>query len=133
MEALPIRNIKWICPTAPIQSMSIFHGLPYAGWFDTPDFTEDALTDMEGLDASATHVAELLSTEPSDIGSQAWCWGLCGWLPMARRFKDKIEGSLYILAAFALPWQRLGHGTIPEEMNEVCNWLTTNLALDGSC
>jgi len=27
---------------------------------------------------------------------------------------------------------RLGHYTIPEEMDEVCNWLTTRLGLDGS-
>lgn len=26
---------------------------------------------------------------------------------------------------------RLGHYTIPEETDEVCNWLTANLVLDG--
>lgn len=30
------------------------------------DISEDAPDDMEGLDASAAHVANLLSTEPAD-------------------------------------------------------------------
>ncbi|XP_026451730.1 acyl-protein thioesterase 2-like [Papaver somniferum] len=192
LEALPIRNIKWICPTAPTQHH----------WFDTPKYSEDALSNMERLDTSAAYVAKLLSTEPSDIklglggfgmGSalalySAACAvegrlangrpypanvsavvGLSGWLPMARFLMSKIIGSQEAVArAASLPlllchgkvdgtvfykdgancskvlsyplfqkltsrsYDRLGHGTIHEEMNEVCNWLTTNLALDGS-
>ena len=34
--------------------------------FDVGDFSEDAPDDLEGLDASAAHVANLLSTEPAD-------------------------------------------------------------------
>ena len=37
----------------------------YAG-FDVADLSEDAPDDIEGLDASAAHVANLLSTEPAD-------------------------------------------------------------------
>ncbi|KAG8496824.1 hypothetical protein CXB51_008058 [Gossypium anomalum] len=29
------------------------------------------------------------------------------------------------------PGERIGHYTIPKEMNEVCNWLTARLGLDG--
>jgi hypothetical protein len=34
--------------------------------FDVTDLSEDAPDDIEGLDASAAHVANLLSTEPAD-------------------------------------------------------------------
>ncbi|KAI3920331.1 hypothetical protein MKX01_000670 [Papaver californicum] len=202
LETLPLPNIKWICPTAPTQSISLFGGFPSTAWFDVSDLTEDSPSDMEGLDASAAHVANLLSTEPSDIklgiggfsmGSatalySATCAvegkfgngnvypvnlsavvGLSGWLPMARTLKNKVEGSPEGAArAASLPlllchgkvddvvqykhgakssevlsstgfqkltfktYDRLGHYTIPEEMDEVCSWLKTHLALDGS-
>ncbi|KAJ8755554.1 hypothetical protein K2173_022133 [Erythroxylum novogranatense] len=45
--------IKWICPIRPV---AIFGGFP--------NITYDAPDDLEGLDASAAHVANLLSTEP---------------------------------------------------------------------
>lgn len=34
--------------------------------FDVGELSEDAPDDIEGLDASAAHVANLLSTEPAD-------------------------------------------------------------------
>lgn len=34
--------------------------------FDTKDIPDDAPDDLEGLDVSAAHVANLLSTEPAD-------------------------------------------------------------------
>lgn len=34
--------------------------------FDVGDLSENAADDLEGLDASAAHVANLLSTEPAD-------------------------------------------------------------------
>jgi lysophospholipase-2 len=34
--------------------------------FDVGDISEDTPDDLEGLEASATHVANLLSTEPAD-------------------------------------------------------------------
>lgn len=67
LETLPLPNIKWICPTAPTQPISIFGGFPSTAWFDVGDLSEDAPDDLEGLDASAVHVANLLSTEPADI------------------------------------------------------------------
>ncbi|KAJ7956645.1 Acyl-protein thioesterase 2 [Quillaja saponaria] len=67
LETLPLPNIKWICPTAPTQPVTIFGGFPSTAWFDVGDLSEDAPDDLEGLDASAAHVANLLSTEPSDI------------------------------------------------------------------
>ncbi|URE08038.1 acyl-protein thioesterase [Musa troglodytarum] len=41
--------------------------LPNITRFDVTDLSEDGPDDIEGLDASAAHVANLLSTEPADI------------------------------------------------------------------
>ncbi|THF96711.1 hypothetical protein TEA_002035 [Camellia sinensis var. sinensis] len=60
-------QIKWICPTAPSQPISLFGGFPSTAWFDVNDLSENAHDDLEGLDATAAHVASLLSTEPTDI------------------------------------------------------------------
>ncbi|KAG8656883.1 hypothetical protein MANES_03G017200v8 [Manihot esculenta] len=169
--------------------------------FDVGDISEDAPDDLEGLDASAAHVANLLSTEPADIklgvggfsmGAatalySATCRvlghygngnlypvnlnavvGLSGWLPCARTLRSRMEGSheaarhaasLPILLCHGLcddvvaykhgeksaqtlnsarfrnltfrTYNGLGHYTIPEETDEVCNWLTTKLGLEG--
>ncbi|XP_020590396.1 acyl-protein thioesterase 2-like isoform X2 [Phalaenopsis equestris] len=200
LETLPLPNIKWICPTAPVRPVSVFGGFPSTAWFDVADLSEDAPDDIEGMDASAAHVAKLLSAEPTDIklglggfsmGSatafySATCSahgrygngnpypvilsavvGLSGWLPCSS-LKNKIEGSaqaaeraasmpillchgkgdevvLYKLgerSAEALTsngfqnltfksYDSLAHYTIPEEMNDVSNWLKTSLELEG--
>lgn len=40
--------------------------------FDMGDLSEDTPDDLEGLDASAAHVANLLSTEPADSRFFPW-------------------------------------------------------------
>ncbi|KAL3844093.1 hypothetical protein ACJIZ3_001496 [Penstemon smallii] len=202
LESLPLPNVKWICPTAPTRPVSLFGGFPCTAWFDAQDISEDAPDDLEGLDASAAHVANLLSPEPADIkigiggfstGAatalySATCHifgqcgnrspylvnlstviGLSGWLPCSRTLRNRIEGSNETLRrAASLPillchgteddvvayehgeksarvlssagfqnlmyrsYDGLGHYTIPEEMNDVCRWLTTRLGLQGS-
>lgn len=201
LETLPLPNIKWICPTAPTQPISVFGGFPSTAWFDVGDLSEDAPDDVEGLDASAAHVANLLSTEPPDIklgvggfsmGAatalySATCStvgkygnnnpysanlgavvGLSGWLPCAKTLSNNMQAmeeaknraqSLPILlchgkvdevvlykfgekSSTALgsagfqdvtfkSYNGLGHYTIPEEMDEVCAWLTSKLGLEG--
>jgi len=34
--------------------------------FDVEEMSEDTMEDIDGLDASAAHIANLLSSEPSD-------------------------------------------------------------------
>ncbi|XP_044463434.1 acyl-protein thioesterase 2-like [Mangifera indica] len=201
LETLPLPNIKWICPTAPTRPVAIFGGYSCTAWFDMGDLSEDTPDDLEGLDASAAHVANLLSTEPADIklgiggfsmGAatalySATCRilgqygngshysvnlsaivGLSGWLPCSRTLKSRMErsheaarraASLPLLLCHGLgddvvaymhgersaqvlnsagfrdltfrSYDGLGHYTIPEEMDEVCNWLIARLELEG--
>lgn len=70
LESLPLPNIKWICPTAPTRPVAILGGFPCTAWFDVGELSEDGPDDWEGLDASAAHIANLLSTEPAD----GWHW-----------------------------------------------------------
>ncbi|XP_024980192.1 acyl-protein thioesterase 1 homolog 1-like [Cynara cardunculus var. scolymus] len=67
LETLPLPNIKWICPTSPVQPLTLFDGLSTTTWFDIIDKSEDASQDVEGMDASAAHILSLLSTEPPDV------------------------------------------------------------------
>ncbi|KAL3825137.1 hypothetical protein ACJIZ3_021166 [Penstemon smallii] len=202
LETLPLPNIKWICPTAPQQPLTAFGGFPSTAWFDVSALSENAIDDIEGLDASAAYIASLLANEPPNIklglggfsmgaaislysatcfasgkyenGSQypvnlSAIVGLSGWLPCAKSLSSKIEGvheaagraaSLPILLCHGRgddvvaykfgeksseklssagfqdltfkSYSRLGHHTIPEEMDEVCGWLTAKLGLEGA-
>ncbi|PWA97083.1 alpha/Beta hydrolase fold protein [Artemisia annua] len=67
LESLPLPNVKWICPTAPTRSVSLFGGLHTTAWFNVEDLSDNATDDVEGLDASATHIANMLSNERDDI------------------------------------------------------------------
>lgn len=39
---------------------------------------------------------------------------------------------LYVVSQSLFRLCRLGHYTVPNEMDEVCNWLHVRLGLDGS-
>lgn len=202
LETLPLPNIKWICPTAPTRPIALFGGFPSTAWFDVGDLSEDGPADLEGLDSSAAHVANLLSTEPAEIKlgvggfsmgaaislySATCCVhgkysngdpypvdisaavGLSGWLPCAKDLQNKLrvsqeavkraqtmplllchgkvddvviykhgEKSAQALEASGFgnmtfkSYKGLGHYTIPEEMEDVCRWLSVNLGLEGT-
>uniref|UniRef100_A0A7N0VMH1 Phospholipase/carboxylesterase/thioesterase domain-containing protein n=1 Tax=Kalanchoe fedtschenkoi TaxID=63787 RepID=A0A7N0VMH1_KALFE len=67
LGALPLPNIKWICPTAPIRPVTVLGGSSSTAWFDVGHLSQDPPDDIEGLDASATYVANLLQSEPDNI------------------------------------------------------------------
>ncbi|KAJ6327479.1 hypothetical protein OIU78_014365 [Salix suchowensis] len=67
LENLPLPNIKWICPTAPTRPVALLGGFSCTAWFDVGEISEESPDDWEGLDASAVHIANLLSTEPADV------------------------------------------------------------------
>ncbi|XP_040873164.1 acyl-protein thioesterase 1 isoform X3 [Glycine max] len=166
------------------------------------ELSEDGPVDWESLDASASHIANLLSTEPADVkvgiggfsmGAavaqySATCFamgrygngipypvnlravvGLSGWLPGSRSLRNKIEVShearrraalLPVLLSHGISddvvlykygeksaqslssagfryitfksYDGLGHYTVPREMDEVSNWLSSRLGLGGS-
>lgn len=201
LETVPLPNIKWICPTAPQQPVTLFGGFPSTAWFDATDLSEANEDDVLGLDASATYVASLLANEPADIklgiggfsmgaATSLYCAtcfalgkvqngnqfspnisavvGLSGWLPCAKNLSNEFEdvpeaagraASLPILLCHGRgdhvvaykfsemsskklsltgfqdvtfkSYPTLGHYTIPEEMDDVCAWLTSKLGLDG--
>ncbi|XP_051152663.1 uncharacterized protein LOC127266448 isoform X1 [Andrographis paniculata] len=60
-------QIKWICPTAPTRHVTSLGGFPCTAWFDTGELSDEGPDDIEGLDASAAHIANLLSAEPANI------------------------------------------------------------------
>nr|KJB68127.1 hypothetical protein B456_010G227200 [Gossypium raimondii] len=199
LESLPLPNIKWICPTAPTRPVALLGGFPCTAWFDAGELSEESPDDWEGLDASAAHIANFLSTEPSDVKvgiggfsmgaamalySATACAlgrygngipypinlravvGLSGWLPGSRnkiqvsheaarraaslpillshgtcddvvpyKIGEKSAHSLNIAGFWNLTFKNyegIGHYTVPKEMDEVCNWLTTKLCLEGS-
>ncbi|XP_044349104.1 acyl-protein thioesterase 1 homolog 1 isoform X1 [Triticum aestivum] len=232
LDALPLPNIKWICPTAATRPVAAFGGFPCTAWFDVDDTSVDGRDDIEGLDASAAHIANLLSSEPSDVKlgiggfsmgaaaalHSAACYAhgkfssgtpypitlsavisLSGWLPCSRSvsqsvichrtrhflllipkqtlmifgefrtLRGKMEGShMAARRAASLPillshgradevvpyrngersteflrssgfsyltfksYNGLGHYTIPEEMDDVCRWLSSRLSVDRS-
>lgn len=202
LDALPLPNIKWICPTAATRPVAAFGGFPCTAWFDVDDTSVDGRDDIEGLDASAAHIANLLSSEPSDVKlgiggfsmgaaaalHSAACYAhgkfssgtpypitlsavisLSGWLPCSRTLRGKMEGShMAARRAASLPillshgradevvpyrngersteflrssgfsyltfksYNGLGHYTIPEEMDDVCRWLSSRLSVDRS-
>ncbi|KAM0024470.1 putative lysophospholipase [Helianthus debilis subsp. tardiflorus] len=67
LETFPLPNVKWICPSAPSRLLTLYGGYPCTAWFNISSMSEDACDDLEGLDASATHVANLLISEPDDV------------------------------------------------------------------
>ncbi|XP_057454206.1 uncharacterized protein LOC130745829 [Lotus japonicus] len=102
LESLPLPNIKWICPTAPIRPVAILGGFCCTAWFDMGELSEDGPDDWEGLDASAAHIANLLSTEPPDVKV-----GIGG-------FSMGAATALYSATCFAMG--RCGNG-IPYHIN----------------
>ncbi|KAL8256238.1 hypothetical protein R6Q59_031305 [Mikania micrantha] len=67
LESLPLPNVKWICPTAPARPIALFGGHSSTAWFNLEDLSDNATDDVEGLDASATHIVNMLSNERDDI------------------------------------------------------------------
>ncbi|KAH9714892.1 Abhydrolase 2 domain-containing protein [Citrus sinensis] len=138
-----VKQIKWICPTAPTRPVAILGGFPCTAWFDVGELSDDGPEDWEGLDASAAHIANLLSTEPADVkvGIGGFSMGAAVALYSATccalgRYGNGIPYYVNLRAVVGLsgwlPGSRLGHYTVPKEMDEVCNWLTARLGLEGS-
>ncbi|KAK9666311.1 hypothetical protein RND81_14G176500 [Saponaria officinalis] len=99
LESLPLPNVKFICPTAPTRPVALLGGFTCTAWFDVAEISEDSPDDIEGLDASAAHIANLLSTEPADVklGIGGFSMGAAVALYSATCFSvgKYANGSLY--------------------------------------
>ncbi|VAH77494.1 unnamed protein product [Triticum turgidum subsp. durum] len=157
---LPLDNVKWICPTAPTRPVAAFGGFPCTAWFDVEETSVDGPDDVQGLDASAAHIANLLSSEPSDahirilfrtlrtkIESSQTAFRRAAALPImlghgrgdevvtyrnGERSAEFLRNSGFSYLNFKA-YNGLGHHTIPEEMDDVSKWLRARLGLDRSC
>nr|XP_016511476.1 PREDICTED: acyl-protein thioesterase 2-like [Nicotiana tabacum] len=96
LESLSTPNIKWICPTAPTRPVAMLGGFPCTAWFDAGELSDDTTDDLEGLEASVAHIANLLSTEPADGKFFTMSWYILCILCLkifCRNVRNKIEGS----------------------------------------
>ncbi|XP_076902374.1 acyl-protein thioesterase 1-like [Bidens hawaiensis] len=59
LDTLSLRNVKWICPTAPIRTLDELGGVPGTAWFGEGDPSLNDPIDVEGLDATVSHIANL--------------------------------------------------------------------------
>ncbi|XP_041007922.1 acyl-protein thioesterase 1-like isoform X3 [Juglans microcarpa x Juglans regia] len=167
LETLPLPNIKWICPTAPTQPITVFGGLPSTAFkLGVGGFSMGAATAL--YSATCFTQGKYGNGNPYRAKLNAVV-GLSGWLPCSKTLANKLEGvneaarravSLPILLCHGkgddvVPYKfgeksseslsscgfqdvtfksynGLGHYTIPVEMDEVCAWLTSKLALEGA-
>lgn len=53
LEAPPLPNIKWMCPTAPTRPVAAFGGYECTAWFGVEELSEEGSDDFEGMDALA--------------------------------------------------------------------------------
>ncbi|KAE9462743.1 hypothetical protein C3L33_05346, partial [Rhododendron williamsianum] len=143
LETLPLPNIKWICPTAPSQPISLFGGFPSTAWFDVTELSENAQDDLEGLEASAAHVASL--TLNSQLEGKDEAARRAASLPIllchgkgddvvpfkfGERSAKALSSSGFRDVTFKV-YNGLGHYTTPEEMDGLCTWFNSKLGLEG--
>ncbi|KAG0461509.1 hypothetical protein HPP92_021806, partial [Vanilla planifolia] len=81
-ETLPLPNIKWICPTAPVRPVSVFGGFPSTAWFDVGDLSEDGPDDVQGMDASAAHALQNYCR--LNLLMLNLAWGALAWVQQPR-------------------------------------------------
>ncbi|XP_042392471.1 acyl-protein thioesterase 2-like [Zingiber officinale] len=119
LENLPLPNIKWICPTAPVRPVAAFGGFSCTAWFNVWDIAQDGPDDTEGIDASAAHIANLLSSEPPDAKL-----GIGG-------FSMGAATALYSATCFA--YGRFGNGALyPINLSSIVSlsgWLPCSRSL----
>ncbi|CAN1814329.1 Acyl-protein thioesterase 2 [Linum perenne] len=96
-------QIKWICPTAPSRPVKMLGGFRCTAWFDVEEMSEDTMEDIDGLDASAAHIANLLSSEPADVKV-----GIGGF---------SMGGAIALYSATCAILGRYGNGNIPYTIN----------------
>ncbi|RID56752.1 hypothetical protein BRARA_F00177 [Brassica rapa] len=67
LKDLNLPSIKWICPTAPRLPVTSLAGQNATAWCDITKVSESMQHDFESLDSVNSYVADLLSTEPTNV------------------------------------------------------------------
>ncbi|ESP05306.1 hypothetical protein LOTGIDRAFT_152136 [Lottia gigantea] len=71
LASLDLKNLKIICPTAPIRPVSLNAGMPMPAWFDIKGLSPDSPEDEDGIkQASAKLLAMVTEEEKSGIPSE---------------------------------------------------------------
>jgi len=65
MEEIRREDIKYLCPTAPNQPVTLNYGFQMPSWFDIYGLDEDSSVDMRGLKIAADAVRGLIDDEVS--------------------------------------------------------------------
>jgi len=69
-EQLKLQNIKCICPTAPIQPVTLNAGFRMPSWFDIASLSPDADEDAEGIKKASDALKELIASEEKLVSSE---------------------------------------------------------------
>ncbi|KAF2597089.1 hypothetical protein F2Q68_00007564, partial [Brassica cretica] len=111
LETLPLPNIKWICPTAPSQPISLFGGFPSTACnvvifhcskvkLGVGGFSMGAGTSLYSATCFATGKYGNGNPYPINLSTVI---GLSGWLPCAKTLAGKLEEEQIKNRAASLP------------------------------
>ncbi|KAG6505914.1 hypothetical protein ZIOFF_031227 [Zingiber officinale] len=104
---------------SPVRPVAAFGGFSCTAWFNVWDIAQDGPDDTEGIDASAVHIANLLSSEPPDAKL-----GIGG-------FSMGAATALYSATCFA--YGRFGNGALyPINLSSIVSlsgWLPCSRSL----
>ena len=65
MEEIRRKDVKYLCPTAPNQAVSLNYGFQMPSWFDIHGLQEDSPIDMHGLKIASSAIKGLIDNEVS--------------------------------------------------------------------
>eukprot|EP00959_Pyramimonas_sp_CCMP1952_P196073 4099541-Pyramimonas_sp.AAC.1 len=134
METVGLRNVRFVCPTAPTQPYSLHDGELVTAWFDLFDCPPSALMsdsenlwtkiDWKGVTESVNHVNQLIEAEvakgvPSE---KIFVGGFAQGGTIALRAAMQCErrlGGVIMLSSFAGPVDDLQPGKIPTVNSKV--------------
>ncbi|KAG5564560.1 hypothetical protein RHGRI_000666 [Rhododendron griersonianum] len=91
LETLPLPNIKWICPTAPSQPISLFGGFPSTAFkLAVGGFSMGAATSLYSATCFALGKYNNGNPYPANISAAV---GLSGWVPCSKTLNSQLEGK----------------------------------------
>eukprot|EP00959_Pyramimonas_sp_CCMP1952_P460987 9480797-Pyramimonas_sp.AAC.1 len=129
MDQLRLPGVRFVCPTAPTQPVTLNGGMPMPAWFDLPMMGPQMFTniDWKGVAASAHHVHTLIEAEVAKgVPSQkivvgGFSQGGAVALRAAMYSERKLAGVV-MLSSFVGPVDDLQPGKIPTVNSKVSTY-----------